>query len=62
MPGKMSDPRKMPKKIMRSGRDVGEDEESRHDAKKIMKFGQAPEKGSVHLFLSDMDQNTYANL
>ena len=30
----ISDPSTMPKKIMKSGHDAGEDEESRHDARK----------------------------
>ena len=34
MPGKMSDPSTMPEKIMKFGRDAGEDEESEHDAGK----------------------------
>ena len=46
MPGKMSDPGTMPKKIMKSGGDTEEDEESDMMPKKIMKFGKAPDKGS----------------
>ena len=34
MPGKMSDPGTMSEKIMKSGSNAGEDEESGHDAKK----------------------------
>ena len=34
MPGKMGDPGTMSEKIMKSGRDAVEDEESGHDAKK----------------------------
>ena len=45
MPGKMSDSGTMPEKIMESECDAGEDEESEHDARKVMKSGQAPEKG-----------------
>ena len=48
MPGKMSDPGTMPNKIMKSGGDVGEDEEIRASSREGSR--QVPEKvgsGSV---------------
>ena len=55
MSGKMSDLGTMPKKIMKSGRDAGEDEELGHDAGKDNEIrastgegsGKAPEKGRI---------------
>ena len=42
MPGKMSDPGTFPEKIMKSGGDVGEDEEIRANYRE--RFGQVPKK------------------
>ena len=42
MPGKMSDPGTIPEKIMKSGGDVGEDEEIRANSEE--RSEQAPEK------------------
>ena len=44
MPGKLSDPGTKSKKIMKSGHDAGEDEESGRVPKKL-ESGRVPEKG-----------------
>ena len=46
MPGKMSDPGTMLEKTMKSGGDVGEEEESRDDAGKDNEIRASSEEGS----------------